>query len=586
MPSSLTPDHLHAIEKNALLNAVAHGGKADPGAVVGKSVGESPELRGMAGEVARAAADVVKRVNSLSLKEQQQLLEDKYPDALAARDQKRAQQRAEEKAHSSQFPPLRQAVKGRVVLRLPPEPSGYMTIGHAMAGVINAAYRDMYEGELWLRFEDTNPRKVREDYYQSFREGYKWVGIRWDHEKNVSSDMEVLYFHARRLIEMGAAYACSCPADRVKELRFEGKACEHRARSVDENIKVWEAMLGRRFKEGEWVIRLRGNMADLDHSLRDPNILRVIHASHPVVGTKYVVWPVYDFEVVVEDKLCEVTHILRSSEFHVALQDRIRELLGFPMVEVEQFSRFNFKGTPVSKRLLRPLVEEKVVSGWDDPRMPTIEGVKRRGILPEAIRQFTLQVGYGKTEHTFDWSLLFAVNRKILDPISLRVFFVPDPTILKVKGGPPRDLSIPFHPTYETLGTRSITVPADPELWVPHADVSAMKPGEVFRLMDLYNVRLTKRGKSSEAEFVGDERLQEVRKVQWVLNDAEKNDIKVLEPAELFLADEKPNPDSLKVRKGYAEAAFADLAKGDIVQFPRYGFVRVDGPGRCVLAHP
>jgi len=586
MSSPLTRDQLQAMEKNALLNAVSHGGRADVGAVVGKSMGESPELRSKAADVAKAASEVVNRVNSLSPEEQQALLEEAYPDALKARDEKKATQKADEKAHAAQFPPLPNAVKGHVVLRLPPEPSGYMTIGHAMAGVINAAYRDMYEGELWLRFEDTNPRKVREDYYQSFRDGYAWVGIRWDHEKNVSSDMEVLYFHARRLIEMGAAYACSCPADLVKKLRMEGKACEHRGRSLEANLAVWEGMLSRKYKEEEWVIRFKGDMGDLDHSLRDPNILRVINAPHPMVGSKYVVWPVYDFEVVVEDKLCGVTHVLRSSEFHVTLQDRIRELLGFPAVTVEQFSRFNFKGTPVSKRLLRPLVEEKVVSGWDDPRMPTIEGVKRRGIVPEAIRQFTLQVGYGKTEHTFDWSLLFAVNRKILDPISLRVFFVPDPLLLKVKGAPTRSLSLQFHPTYETLGKRDVTVPANPDLWVPRADIAAMKGGEVFRLMDLYNVRLAKRGKVSQAEFVGDERLQELRKVQWVVDDADKREVKVLEPAELYLDDETPNPDSLKVRKGYAEGAFSLLSHGDIVQFPRYGFVRVDGPGRCILAHP
>jgi len=586
MTSPLTPDQLRAMEKNALLNAVAHGGVSDQGAVVGKSMGESPELRSMAREVAAAAAEVVKRVNALSPDEQKRLLEENYADALAARDQKRATQKAEEKAHASQFPPLPDAVKGKVVLRLPPEPSGYMTIGHAMAGVINAAYRDMYAGELWLRFEDTNPRKVKKEYYQSFRDGYTWVGIRWDHEKNVSSDMEVLYYHARRLIEMDAAYACSCPADLVKKLRFEGKTCEHRGRTVEANLAVWDGMLARKYKEGEWVIRLKGSMEDLDHSLRDPNILRVITASHPEVGTKYVVWPVYDFEVVVEDKLCGVTHILRSSEFHVSLQDKIRELLGFPNVVVEQFSRFNFKGTPVSKRLLRPLVEDKVVTGWDDPRMPTIEGVKRRGIVPEAIRQFTAQVGYGKTEHTFDWSLLFAVNRKILDPISLRIFFVPDPIELKVKAGPSRDLLLPMHPTYESLGKKQVHVPANPTLWVPRSDVAAMKAGDVFRLMDLYNVRLTKRGKESQAEFVGDERLLELRKVQWVVDDADKVEVKVLEPSELFLEDETPNPDSLKVRKGYAEAAFSSLGEGDIVQFPRYGFVRVDGPGRCILAHP
>jgi glutamyl-tRNA synthetase len=345
-------------------------------------------------------------------------------------------------------------------------------------------------------------------------------------------------------------------------------------------------MLTRKYKDGEWVIRLKGELDNLDHSLRDPNILRIIDAPHTLVGTKFVVWPIYDFENVVEDKLCGVTHVLRSSEFHLALQDRLRKLLGFPEVVVEQFSRFNFKGTPVGKRLLRPLVEEKVVTGWDDPRMPTIEGVKRRGIVPEAIRQFTLQVGYGKTEHTFDWSLLFAVNRKILDPISRRVFFVPDPSSLVVKEAPNRRVSIPFHPTDEKLGNREMVVGADATLWIPSSDLSTLKDGEVFRLMDLYNVRLSKKGNHLEAEFAGDERITESRKVQWVVDGPEKVAVDVLEPSELYLDDETPNPNSLIIRKGFAEPAFASLVKGEIVQFPRYGFVRVDAPGQCVLAHP
>ncbi|HUH99767.1 MAG TPA: glutamate--tRNA ligase [Nitrososphaerales archaeon] len=585
MPATVGEEHLRSMEMQALLNAISHSGRAEVGAVVGKIMGAFPELRNSAKDVSRAAAETVRRVNSLSLAEQQKLLEAKFPQALAEREQKRATQKAEERAHTSQLPTLAGAVKGKVVLRLPPEPSGYMTIGHAMAGIINANYRDTYSGELWLRFEDTNPRKVKKVYYDSFRDGYAWLGIVWDHEKSVSSDMEILYSHARRLIEKGAAYSCSCPADLVKKLRFEGKPCDHRSRPVKENLDVWEGMLGRKFKEGEWVIRLRGDMGNLDHSLRDPNLLRVIDYPHPLTGTKYVVWPIYDFENVVEDDLCGVTHVLRSSEFHVALQERLRELLGFPRIVVEQFSRFNFKGTPVSKRLLRPLVEEKVVTGWDDPRMPTVEGVKRRGIVPEAIRQFTLQVGYGKAEHVFDWSLLFAVNRKILDPISRRVFFVPDPLSLEVSGAPARKVAIPFHPTDEKLGRREISVPANPVLKVPSTDISTLKDGEVFRLMDLYNVRLSKKG-GAASEFVGDERVPDSRKVQWVVDDDSKLNVEVLEPSELYLEDETPNPNSLGVRKGVAEAALATFSPGDILQFPRYGFVRVDAPGRCVLAHP
>ena len=587
MPSSLTADQLKAMEKHALLNAVQHAGKADVGAVMSKTLGESPSLRSSAKEVGKAAAEVVKRVNSLSPQEQQRLLEKRYPEALEANAQKKIERKKVEDAREEQLPPLRGAVEGKVVLRLPPEPSGYMHIGHAMAGVINDSYKRFYKGELWLRFEDTNPKKVKKPYYQSFKDGYSWLGISWDHEKSVSSDMETIYGHARRLIEQGFAYGCACPADRVKKLRFEGVPCEHRDQPVEKNLEIWEGMLARKYKEGEYVIRLKGDMSSLDHSLRDPNLMRVIDFPHPLVGTKYVVWPIYDLENVVEDQICGVTHVLRSSEFHLALQEKLRELLGFPQVFVEQFSRFNFKGTPVQKRLLRPLVEDKVVTGWDDPRMPTIEGVKRRGILPEAIRQFTMLVGYSKTEHTFDWSLLFAVNRKLLDPISRRLFFVPDPVRVKVRGAPARTVSIPFHPTQEKFGKRKISVAADPNVLIPSTDLSSMNEGDLFRMMDLYNVRLVSKGERAvEAEFAGDELRYDLKKVQWVPDDAQKVAVEVLEPSELYNEDGSLNPKSLVVRKGFAEASFAALQVGDIVQFPRYGFVRVDSQGVCILTHP
>jgi glutamyl-tRNA synthetase len=586
MPS-LNPDQLKAMEKNALLNAVKHAGRAEVGAVVSKSLGETPELRSLAKEVARAAAEVVRRVNALSAAEQQKLLEERYPEALEANQQRRLERKREEETREAQLPPLTGAAEGKVVLRLPPEPSGYMHIGHAMAGLINAAYKRFYKGELWLRFEDTNPKKVRKPYYQSFKDGYTWLGIEWDHEKNVSSDMEVLYEHATRLLMQGDAYACACPADRVKRLRFEGSACEHRDQSVEQNLAVWEGMLSRKFKEGEYVIRLRGDLANLDHSLRDPNLMRIIDSPHPLVGTKYVVWPIYDLENVVEDRLCGVTHVLRSSEFHVALQDKLRTLLGFPEVFVEQFSRFNFRGTPVQKRLLRPLVEEKVVAGWDDPRMPTIEGVRRRGIVSEAIRQFTMLVGYTKTEHTFDWSLLFAVNRKILDPVTRRLFFVPDPVQVRVRGAPQRVVSIAFHPTRGEFGKRDIEVPADVTMLLPSSDVSGLEEGDVFRLMDLYNIRLvSKEGRPVEAEYAGDELRYDLKKLQWVPDNAEKRAVEVLEPSELYNDDGSVNQRSLVTRSGFAEASFGSLQLGDIVQFPRYGFVRVDSQGKCVLAHP
>ncbi len=567
--ATLGADALALIEKAALVNATGHGGKADLGAVVGRVLAESPELRSSAGRVSKEAAGVVKRINALSPQEQERLLEARYPDAAAR----------PEKEGRVGLPPLPNAVKGKTAFRLPPEPSGFMTVGHAMAFTINYLYKEQYDGELWLRFEDTNPRKVAPKYFDSFRSGIRWLGIEYDREKNVSDDIELIYDYGRRLLQQGDAYACSCDEAKVKRLRFEGTACEHRGSPVDVNLRIWDELVSKWHKEGSYVIRFKGDMQSPNYSLRDTNLFRIIEYPHPLTGTRYTLWPTYDLANAVEDETCGITHVLRSSEFRNELQQLIRDALKFRRIEVIQFSRFNFKGAPVSKRLLRPLVEKKVVSGWDDPRMPTVEGLKRRGIIPQTIRQFTLQVGYTKTEHEYDWSMLLSLNRKLLDPVSKRIFFVPDPVRLKVEGAPRRKVTIPFHPEKD-LGSR--TIDSAGEFYVSSADLKGIAKGSVFRLMELYNVELTAAGPSPAAKYMGDELIPNSRKFQWV-TEAHK-DVRVTVPDVLFLEGDVYNEGSLKEVDGFAEESVSGLKVGDIVQFPRFGFCRLDSPGRFILS--
>ncbi len=567
----LPPDALASIEKHALVNASLHGGKAEMGAVMSRVLGEFPALRGSPSLVAKEAKATVARVNSMTTAAQASLLASKYPDAAPSR-QKAAEVR--------ELPPLPGAVKGKASFRLPPEPSGFMHLGHAMAFTVNGIYRDTYEGELWLRFEDTNPKKVLKKYYESFRRGITWLGIKWDREKNVSEDMDRFYEYGRKMVADGAAYACSCGQDRVKQLRFAGTECEHRDTPADRSLRIWEELLAKKHGEGEYVVRFRGDMKNANYSLRDPNIFRVIKHPHPLTGEKYVLWPTYDLANTIEDHICGVTHILRSSEFHTDLQALIRQTLRLRQVEVIQFSRYNFKGTPVAKRLLRPLVEAHLVSGWDDPRMPTVDGVMRRGILPETIREFTKQVGYTKSEHEYDWSMLFSLNRKILDPKSRRLFFVPDPVELKVEGAPEREVTIPFHPEND-LGSRSIETKG--AFLVPGADLSGMERGTLFRLMDLYNVELKGSGARPTAKYAGDEVLADTKKVQWVTGSGV--DAKVLAPDVLYDEKGEFNRESLKEIRGKAEPASSSVAPGEIVQFPRFGFCRLDSPSTFILAH-
>ena len=564
---SLAEDELAAIERAALVNAAKHDGKAEVDAIVGRVLAEIPALRAKAGFVSMEAASVAKRVNALTPAQQEKLLLDRYPGTPITR----------EKQGRAGLPPLPNATKGKTAFRLPPEPSGYMTIGHAMAFTINYLYREEYAGKLWLRFEDTNPRKVQMRYYEIFRRGISWLSIKPDYEKNVSDDMEIFYEKGNRLLELGKAYACSCDEAKVKRLRFEGVPCEHRDNPVDMNLRVWRELLAKKHKEGSYVIRFKGDMKNPNYSLRDTNIFRIIAYPHPLTGTKYTLWPTYDFAVAVEDEICGITHVLRSSEFRNELQQLIREALKFRNLQVIQFSRFNFKGTPVGKRLLRPLVEEKLVSGWDDPRMPTVEALRRRGITPEAIREFTLLVGYTKAEHEYDWSMLLSINRRLLDPVSRRIFFVPAPVLLSVRGAPRRTAVIPFHPQNE-LGSRSINT--EGKFFISSGDLKVVKEGAVFRLMDLYNVELQSTAPEAMANYAGDEIIPNSRKFQWVTPS--HAEVSVTVPDVLFLEGDVFNKDSLKEISGFAEDSVSDVKVGDIVQFPRFGFCRLDSPGRFI----
>ncbi len=557
------------VEKAALLNAVRHSGKAEIGAVVGRVLAESPELRSRAGLVSSESAVAVKRVNSLSPAEQEELLKAKFPGL----------EEPAGKEGRVGLPPLPNAVKGKTAFRLPPEPSGYMTVGHAMAFTINYLYKQQYDGELWLRFEDTNPRKVLPQYYQSFRQGIAWLGISCDHEKNVSDDIELVYDNGRKLLEQGDAYVCSCDEAKVKRLRFDGTPCEHRGTSVESNLRLWNEMVAKKHKEGTYVVRFKGDMKSPNYALRDTNLFRIIDSPHPLTGNRYTLWPTYDIANAVEDEVCGITHVLRSSEFRNELQQLIRDALKFRRLEVIQFSRFNFKGAPVAKRLLRPLVEKKLVSGWDDPRMPTVEGLRRRGIVPQTIREFTLQVGYTKTEHEYDWSMLLSLNRKLLDPVSKRIFFVPDPVRLTVAGAPKRKVTIPFHPQND-LGSRIIETSG--EFFVAAGDLKAMKKGSVFRLMDLYNVEVTAAGTKPSAKYAGEELAPNMRKFQWVTPSHGVAGVTV--PDALFLEGDQFNSDSLKEVSGFAEESASSLKVGDIVQFPRFGFARLDAPGKFILS--
>ncbi|MEM4675276.1 MAG: glutamate--tRNA ligase, partial [Nitrososphaerota archaeon] len=488
------------ILKWALKNAIEHDGKAIVKAVVSKVLGENPELRNMIGEVLKLAEDVVRNVNQMGIEQQTKMLEEIAPTLLE-----------KHKPKEKRLPPLPYAEPGKVVTRLPPEPSGYMHIGHAMSGILNYMYAKMYDGKLWLRFEDTNPRKVKLEYYENFRKGYKWFGIEWDYEKCNSEDLDLYYEYANELIRRGLAYVCSCSREEMSRGRFMMTECAHRQQPVEVNVSLWKDMLSGALKEGTAVLRLKGDMTSKNTVMRDPALFRIIEHPHPIVGDKYRVWPTYDIAAAIEDAICGVTHVLRSSEFALRdeLQNYIRSLLGLQNPVFVEYSRFEFKGTPLAKREIRRLIEQGIVSRWDDPRLATVDGIKRRGLLPEAIKEFTIsQTGLTYTKRVYAWELLYAINRRMLDPIAKRYFLVPDPILVEVEGAPELHVELPYHPS-EPLGKRSVHT--GNKFYIPRKDVQGLKEGDVLRLKHLYNISIREVTKDSvKATFVSRDVLEGV----------------------------------------------------------------------------
>lgn len=542
------------IRKHVLKNAFDYG-KANAGSVVGKVIGELPDCKkDMKGTMARISAEIA-RVSKLT-----------KPQVEAEMANYAYAEKKEEKKGIE----IPGAETGKVVVRYPPEPNGWPHIGHAKAFCLSWSIARTYGGKILLRWDDTNPEAEKPEFLDAIRNGVKWLGLHWDEEKYCSDYMPQMYALCEKLIRGGGAYGCSCTQDEIAKGREEMSRCACGSRGPEESLGVWRGLLDGTIPEGGATIRLRGDMASQNTVMRDPTLFRVISAPHYRQGTKYRVWPTYDFQGAVMDSILGITHPIRSKEYELRdeLYVFLLNLLGMGVPQMMSISRLSIKNAPVSKRLLRPLVESGKLWGWDDPRLPTLAGLKRRGILPEAIRTFVLSFGISKVESEPDWEALLAENRKLLDPVSPHHYFVADPVELHVKGLHPRTVELRLHPKKE-MGVRKLAVSGT--VHVPAADAKALKTGEVFRLKDLCNVKLVKKGKALEGELVSGGLAE--KKVQWVGDG--KLECEVLVPKDL-LENGEFSAKSLESAKGWCEAACASLPEGAIVQFERFGFCRLD----------
>lgn len=387
---------------------------------------------------------------------------------------------------------------GRVHTRFPPEPNGYLHIGHAKSICLNFGLANDYNGMCNLRFDDTNPTKEEQEYVDSIKADVRWLGFDWQEREYFASDyFDQLYEFAIKLIKKGKAYVDSLNADQIREYRGTptepGKESPYRNRSIEENLVVFEKMKNGEFKEGDHVLRAKIDMASPNLNMRDPVMYRILHKSHHRTGNKWCIYPMYDWAHGQSDSIEKITHSLCTLEFenHRPLYDWfIQELEIYPPRQIE-FARLNLSYTIMSKRKLLALVEGKYVDGWDDPRMPTISGLRRRGFTPESIRNFSERVGMAKRENTIDVSLLEFSLREDLNIRAKRVMAVLNPlkiVITNYPDGQTEELEAINNPEDDSMGTRNL--PFSKEIYIDKDDFREVPPSKFHRLSPGKEVRL------------------------------------------------------------------------------------------------
>ncbi|MBW2964447.1 glutamate--tRNA ligase [Candidatus Woesearchaeota archaeon] len=543
----------HEIRRHALKNALDYKGKANPGALMGKVIAAHPEWKDKRGELASKINIIVGEVNKLPLEEQRKALEAEAPEMLEKK----------EKEERNIFAFLGIKEGDKVVTAFPPGPEKYPHIGHAKSLLLNYMLAKQYGGKFILRFEDTNPNLVQSIFYDIMQENFKWLGVEWDELVYASDHMDTYYAHCEKVLRDGDAYVCSCDAEKVRETREKGEPCSCRERDADENIEMWESMK-KDTPEGHAIVRLKIDLQHKNTTMRDPTIFRIIEKEHARLGKKYRVWPNYDWQNSIMDGQYGVTQRIRSKEFELRneLQRYIQELLGLPSTLTYEIGRFNMVGVESSGRIIREKIEKGELVGWDDPTLTTLVALRRRGFQPLAIKNFVVSTGISKAEATLTWDDIIIHNKRLLDAEADRYSFVAAPVELWVKGAPSQKVELNLHPTHRK-GGRKFDV--HDTFWITREDLDSLEEGKLYRLMDCLNFRKQADGFEFDSVEVAQYKQHGKRIMHWL---PKKDDSSLVE-TEVMMPDKK-------VVVGLAEKTVLNVKEGDVIQFERFGFCRLD----------
>ncbi|MEE9595051.1 MAG: glutamate--tRNA ligase [Candidatus Hydrothermarchaeales archaeon] len=547
------------IYKYALKNAHDYG-KAMPKAVLGKVLAENSELKkdvkGLMGEI----QEIIQEVNGLS------------PSDIA---EKLKQYEFVEKAERKEGLPDLSNPKD-VVLRFAPNPSGPLHLGHCRAAVLNDEYAKRYDGKFILRFEDTDPARVDPSAYDMISEDLKWLEVEVHQVTYQSDRLEVYYDHGRKLIELEAAYTCTCSSEDFRKRRDAKKACDCRTNSIEENLRRYDSMFAK-YAPGEAVVRLKTGVDLPDPAMRDFVIIRISEVEHPrVKGNR--VYPLYNFSVSVDDHLMGVSHVLRGKDhiINTKKQGFIYDYFGWQKPEFIHYGLLQIEDLELSTSLMAKGISESEYSGWEDVRLGTLQALRLRGIQPEAVRRAILDVGIKATDISFSWKNLYALNREIIDPIANRYSFVADPVELIIEDCPSMEVHAPLHPDHAERGSRNITIEAKDgrsKLYVSIDDAKNLAEGTFVRLMEAFNVVIESKNHVITARHhsrpLEEARRRKARLIQWVPED------------NFRVTVVSPNGDI----NGLGEKEIGKLKAGDLIQFERFGFVRIDSVGEEIKAY-
>jgi len=561
------------IRKYALKNAFDYNGKASASAVISKVLQEHPELKPIIKELMNTAKTIIDEVNRLSKDKQIQELQKSAPELMI-------KQKKEENKELPELP----NVKGKVIMRMAPNPNAPPHLGNARMIILNDYYIKRYKGKLILKFDDTDPKneakRPRKEMYKMLENDLNWLGVEYHYKFCASERLERYYEIFEKLLSLEKAYICTCDSEEWKKMKAEGIPCKCRDLKKTEQEKRWKNMLSGKYKQGTAVARIKTDIKYKDPAERDFAAFRVIEKpEHPLVGNKFLVWPMMDMGNAVDDHDNEVTHILRGMELVISekRQKWIYKYLGWTYPNSMTFGKLSIEGSgTMSKSKMVKGVLSGEFTGWDDVRFASLLSLRRRGFLPEAVREFILSCRMTGNDSKVSFSKLESINRKILDEKADRYYFVEEPRELIVeKIEKEIEKKIFRHPTFHDRGVRIFNISKGTEkFYISNSDFSSLERGELITLKDLFNIDISEINEKAYSEYSKNQKItKETKKIQFVKKEDYVN-------ADILMPDNS-------TKKGFCEPEILNLEIGKVIQFERFGFCRLEKKSKksCSLVY-